>query len=300
MRKTKAIDPNNLAGTATLTFHDEFSSGPLNTSVWGTGYPWGAANGSTNTGNNEAQWYINANYAPTAHLGTYTVHDGVLDIKEAPADAATQSLINGYKYTSGMINSADSFSQTYGYFEMRADIPDGKGMWPAFWLLPKEGGWPPELDVMEVVATKPDNLVTSVHWDANGHKMVNHNTTVPGLSSGGMHTYGVDWQPDTITWYLDGAKVFSAATPADMHQPMYMLANLAAGGAWGGRTGRQHQPHGDRLHPRLRVDAGRRHATPERRPRHPDAHSHSHSDSHSQSFVSPRCFFASRPWHWRR
>lgn len=60
-----AIDPKNLAGTATLTFHDEFNSGPLNTSVWGTGYPWGAANGSTNAANGEAQWYINANYAPT-------------------------------------------------------------------------------------------------------------------------------------------------------------------------------------------------------------------------------------------
>ena len=55
-----AIDPKNLAATTTLTFHDEFSSGPLNTSVWGTGYPWGAANGGTNAANGEAQWYINA------------------------------------------------------------------------------------------------------------------------------------------------------------------------------------------------------------------------------------------------
>ncbi len=115
-------------------------------------------------------------------------------------------------------------------------------MWPAFWLLPTNGGWPPELDVMEVVGSKPDALVTTVHWDQNGHQMVNKDTVVPGLSSGGMHTYGVDWQPDTITWYLDGKQVYEAATPADMHQPMYMLANLAAGGQWAG------QPDGSTNH----------------------------------------------------
>ncbi|MEE8630485.1 MULTISPECIES: hypothetical protein [Methylobacterium] len=105
-----AIDPNNLAGTATLTFSDEFRGQALDTAKWGTGYPWGAANGSTNTSQGEAEWYINADYAPTANLQTYTVHDGVLDIKEAPADAATQSLINGYHFTSGMVNSEKSFS----------------------------------------------------------------------------------------------------------------------------------------------------------------------------------------------
>ncbi len=237
-----AIDPNNLAGTASLTFSDEFNGQTLDKAKWGTGYPWGAANGSTNAGNGEAQWYVNADYAPTAGTGTYTVHNGALDIKEAPASAATQSLINGYQYTSGMVNTEKSFSQTYGYFEMRADIPDGKGVWPAFWLLPTNGGWPPELDVMEVVGSKPDALVTTVHWDQNGHQMVNKDTVVPGLSSGGMHTYGVDWQPDTITWYLDGKQVYEAATPADMHQPMYMLANLAAGGQWAG------QPDGSTNH----------------------------------------------------
>lgn len=237
-----AIDPNNLAGTATLTFSDEFRGQALDTAKWGTGYPWGAANGSTNTSQGEAEWYINADYAPTANLQTYTVHDGVLDIKEAPADAATQSLINGYHFTSGMVNSEKSFSQAYGYFEMRADIPAGQGMWPAFWLLQEGGAWPPELDVMEVVGSSPNSLVTSVHWDQNGHQFVNKATEVSGLSSGGMHTYGVDWQPDTITWYLDGKQVYEAPTPADMHQPMYMLANLAAGGQWAG------QPDGSTNH----------------------------------------------------
>jgi hypothetical protein len=50
----------------------------------------------------------------------------------------------------------------------------------------------------------------------------------------GFHTYGVDWEPDTITWYFDGQKVFQTATPADLNKPMYMLADLAVGGFWPG------------------------------------------------------------------
>ena len=46
----------------------------------------------------------------------------------------------------------------------------------------------------------------------------------------GFHTYGVDWEPDTITWYFDGQKVFQTATPIDLNKPMYMIADLAVGG----------------------------------------------------------------------
>ena len=50
----------------------------------------------------------------------------------------------------------------------------------------------------------------------------------------GYHTYGVDWQADTITFYFDGVAVKQMATPADMHQPYYMIANVAVGGYWPG------------------------------------------------------------------
>jgi len=52
--------------------------------------------------------------------------------------------------------------------------------------------------------------------------------------STGYHTYGVDWEADYITYYFDGQQIFKTATPADMHQPMYMIANLAVGGYWPG------------------------------------------------------------------
>ena len=52
--------------------------------------------------------------------------------------------------------------------------------------------------------------------------------------STGYHTYGVDWQADYITYYFDGNQVWKTATPADMNEPMYMIANLAVGGYWPG------------------------------------------------------------------
>lgn len=230
------INPSDLSRTAVLTFSDEFNAFSYWTGqagTWDTGYPWTAANGGTNAGNGEEQWYINANYAPTAGLGTYSVQDGILAITAAPASAAIQQVIGGYDYTSGMITTHHSFSQTYGYFEMKAKLPAGQGLWPAFWLLPTDLTWPPEIDIMEVIGSKTDQLVTSVHYDSGGYQMSSDTTVVSGMTTG-FHTYGVDWQKDAITWYFDGQQVFKIATPAGMDKPMYMLANLAVGGEWPG------------------------------------------------------------------
>jgi beta-glucanase (GH16 family) len=229
------IDPKNLAGTATLTFDDEFNGNSLDLSKWKTGYSWMDATGSTNSDNHEQQWYINAGNKSLQNLGTYTVADGVLDIKAQPSSAATQAIIGNHPYTSGMITTQNSFSQTFGYFEMRAETPAAQGAWPAFWMLNKAGGWPPELDVMEATGQHPTDLLTSSHTGtgSSGHTLTNKHSTVSDMSEG-FHTYGVDWEADKTTWYYDGKQVFQAATPSDMHSPMYMLANLAVGGSMGG------------------------------------------------------------------
>ncbi|RZK90118.1 MAG: glycoside hydrolase family 16 protein, partial [Methylobacterium sp.] len=115
-----------------------------------------------------------------------------------------------------------------------------QGMWPAFWMLPADGSWPPELDVMEMVGGAPNILRNTVHSQVSGgqrvdatHYLDESNVAVPDMTSG-FHTYGVDWEPDTITWYYDGHPTFQAATPADLNTPMYLIANLAVGGAWAG------------------------------------------------------------------
>jgi glycosyl hydrolase family 16/phage terminase large subunit GpA len=73
---------------------------------------------------------------------------------------------------------------------------------------------------------------TLVHrlFDGGSLKVVAAGAPRNDLSEG-FHTFGVNWQQDIIQWYIDGAEVAEAPTPADMHQPMYLLANLAVGGA---------------------------------------------------------------------
>ncbi|WP_407819827.1 family 16 glycosylhydrolase, partial [Staphylococcus aureus] len=78
--------------------------------------------------------------------------------------------VEGYDYTSGMLNTYSSFSQTYGYFEIRADMPTDRGAWPAFWLLPEDGSWPPELDVIEMRGQNPNTLIMSTHSNATGEQ----------------------------------------------------------------------------------------------------------------------------------
>ncbi|MDK1494169.1 family 16 glycosylhydrolase [Sinorhizobium sp. 7-81] len=222
----------------TQTFSDEFNTLQLNdgtSGVWDPKFWWAPEKGATLTGNGELQWYINPAYQPTAAANPFSVTDGVLTITAKPASEAIQAETDGYDYTSGMLTTYSSFAQTYGYFEMRADMPDDEGAWPAFWLLPADGSWPPELDVVEMRGQDPNTVIATVHSNETGLQ-----TSIASAAkltdTSGFHKYGVLWTEDEIVWYFDDAAIARADTPADMHDPMYMLVNLAVGGMAGSPT----------------------------------------------------------------
>ncbi|MER8528424.1 family 16 glycosylhydrolase [Mesorhizobium sp. M1272] len=226
-----ALDRSHLE----LTFSDEFNTLDLwngSSGTWDSNFWWGAANGSSLTSNKELQWYIDTNYAPTRSVSPFSVEDGVLSITAARAPAAIQPYINDYKYTSGLLTTYESFAQTYGYFEIRADMPEKQGVWPAFWLLPADCSWPPELDVVEMLGQDPNKLILTSHSNETGtHTTVS--STAYAADTEGFHTYGVLWTEDELVWYFDDVEVARAATPSDMHDPMYMLVDLAVGGLAG-------------------------------------------------------------------
>jgi beta-glucanase (GH16 family) len=102
------------------------------------------------------------------------------------------------------------------------------------WLLPADGSWPPEIDIMEVLGHDMDTLYTTVHTnESHRHTSKGTSNVVPDMSLD-FHTYGVNWQADYITWYFDGVQVFKAETPSDLNKPMYMIANITVGGDWPG------------------------------------------------------------------
>jgi beta-glucanase (GH16 family) len=232
------IDPSDLAHTAKLTFSDEFDTLSLwnrSGGTWDTTYWWSQGKtGVTLASNHEQQWYTDALYAPTASLKPWSVSNGILSLIAAPADPKVRALINGYAYISGMLTTYRSFKQKSGYFEMRARLPAGKGIWPAFWMLLADGSWPPELDATEMLGHDPSTIFMTVHSNASGtHTQTQGSAKVPDTSAA-FHTYGVLWEASKITWYFDGQPVYTTTPPSDLNKPLYILVNLALGGDWPG------------------------------------------------------------------
>ncbi|MDO1583747.1 DUF4214 domain-containing protein [Rhizobium oryzicola] len=222
------VDTNRMK----LTFADEFDTLKLKMDggPWRTSYSDGPT-GHTLASNGELEVYVDRTYRGFG-VDPFSVSDGVLNIHAERASAAVQAA-TGLQYTSGMISSRGSFSQLYGYFEMKAELPAGKGVWPAFWLLPADGSWPPELDVIEAVGDR-STIYHTAHSNSTGKHTQTAVASWAGDITAGMHTYGVLWTKDQLVWYLDGSEVFRTATPPDMNKPMFLLANLAIGGYWPG------------------------------------------------------------------
>jgi serralysin len=220
------------------TFADEFNK-PISlydpvynpNGFWRPDYGGNGLAPYTLVGNSEDQIYTSPYFR--GHPGDFSESpftnnaDGTLTIT---ARASTNPEIFGYDYTSGAITTKGSFSQLYGYFEMKASVPSAAGAWPAFWLLPADGSWPPELDVMEILGDSPQTVYQSWHSYSGQQTAV----AFAPQTVDGMHTYGVLWSPTELIWYLDGVETLRAPTPTDMNKPMFMIANMAMGGGWAG------------------------------------------------------------------
>lgn len=193
-----------------LAFSEEFENG-LNTSIW-----------------NDSEWYLTPN-----DTKNYTVENGALKIW--PQRDASGNFFNRTFTTDG------HYYQTYGYFEMEAKLPVGKGTWPAFWLYNHDGEERKEIDIMEAYA---GGGVASGWSDANFHPTtyaptIWTNTGVLGGTkmvqtpdlSAGFHKYGLKWEANKQTFYFDGVPVYSANVA--MPNRMYILLDLFFGSASG-------------------------------------------------------------------
>lgn len=243
----QTLDRGNLA----LTFGDEFNQfswhevdvdGVQTSGTWATylGYSWAKPDDLKNRAqlsNHEEALYVDKAFrgAGATPLGIhpFSIKNGILTITATKADGS--DALYGYRYTSGMISSQFSFSQRYGVFEIRAKLPKGKGLWPAFWLLPADKSWPPEIDVMEMLGQEPTKFYTTLHSKASGkHTKSDIPAHIFADTSAGFHTYAVDWGPDEIIFYFDDKEIARHPTPPDMHKPFYIIANLGVGGNWPG------------------------------------------------------------------
>jgi len=191
------------------TFAEEFSTSPLNLSRWSVRTPW-----NTQYTLNEAQWYDPANT---------TIANGNLNIR------TEKRTTNGFNYASGIVTSLPTPKFSYGYYEMNAKLPKGKGIWPAFWLTNDSTL---EIDVFEVLGHDPNTVHMTLH--KNRSQVYTNTFTGPDFSAG-YHTFAVDWQPTYVRWYIDGVKraEYIAAIPPDS---LYIVANTTVGttSSWSG------------------------------------------------------------------
>ncbi len=192
---------------------------------------------------NELEAYPNADAMTDLGISPFRIKNSDLAIIASPMSEAAQATLPTdmpRSYLSGALNTYP-FSQTYGYFEIKAKVPHGQGLWPAFWLLPVDDAWPPEIDAPEILGGNTNTAYYSLHttdaaWIAsqpgsyNGSTTTDAWTTTQDLSKA-FHRYGVDWGPSQITFYIDRKVVSTRPTPSDMHQPFYLIANLAVGGS---------------------------------------------------------------------
>jgi beta-glucanase (GH16 family) len=226
------------------TFTDEFDALSLDLEdgqskgVWRTNFGYGGVHSRTLVNNRELQVYADRLFTGTGttnlKLDPFRIADGKLEIVAEPLKEDLRQFAWGLSYSSGLLTTKASFSQKYGLFEIRAKLPKGKGLWPAFWLLPENRAWPPELDVLEVLGDDMKKLYVSWHSNVGGkHTADSKAIEVPDMSAE-FHTYSVVWEKDTLMWFFDDVQVASRSTPEDFHLPMYMLINLAVGGGWPG------------------------------------------------------------------
>ncbi len=163
------------------------------------------------------------------------------------------------KYTSGRLDTKGKFMPVYGRFEIRGKLPAGKGLWPAYWLypqnrnwemeyimseavtagkerlIPEERPWYSEIDIMEFLGHEPGVLYGTLHYYTfDGQKKTSSGTWKANEDySRDFHLYALEWEPDSIRWYIDGQRIH-ATTDGIPHTPHYLIINTAIGGAWPG------------------------------------------------------------------
>jgi beta-glucanase (GH16 family) len=224
-----------LEGGWTCIWADEFSGTVVDETKWNF-----EINGDGG-GNNELQYYRKENA---------TLADGILSI------TAKKESYLGKLYTSSRLTTKYKGTFEYVRIVVRAQMPSGRGTWPAIWMMPlmsSYGGWPDsgEIDIMEYVGYDQNRIYSTIHTELfNGRlgTQIGASALFENVETQ-FHDYELIWSPGKILTYVDGAKLgefnyvpaltknaaYYQAFPFD--QPFFLILNQAVGGAWGGSQG---------------------------------------------------------------
>mmetsp|Transcript_28978 Transcript_28978/g.48714 ORF Transcript_28978/g.48714 Transcript_28978/m.48714 type:complete len:704 (+) Transcript_28978:135-2246(+) len=226
--------------------YSEYNPGPNWTAVWWDEFEgpnvdaskWNYDLGGGGWGNNELEVYTNSS------VNSF-IQDGYLNIKAVKNTDGT--------YTSARMNTRDRYAFLYGKIAIRAQLPYGKGIWPALWMLGTSFstvGWPQcgEIDIMEIIGggVNGDSATYStIHYDNNGYATASSGQLLP-LNPGetfhdAFHVFELEWTTTALTFRLDGNYLWAVSidlsvypSRSEFHQPFFLLMNVAVGGNWPG------------------------------------------------------------------
>lgn len=202
------------------------------------------------TDRNFAGWYNNElQYYAAARAENSRIENGNLVITARREDLTTAADWGGQHYTSARMVTRGKAEWTFGFIEMRARLPCGRGTWPALWMLsaPPQGAWPDdgEIDIMEHVGFDPGVVHGTMHTLAYNHTRNNSRTSSTSVADActAFHKYQLTWNADQIKVGVDDRNFYqysndhsgNAEWPFD--SPQYLIFNIAVGGDWGGQMG---------------------------------------------------------------
>jgi len=220
-----------------LTWSDEFNG--ANGSLPDAS-KWVMETGGGGWGNDELETYTNR--AQNAH-----VQDGNLVITSIKEKYTGPDGIPR-DYTSARLKTLGKFDQKYGRFEARMKIPQGQGMWPAFWMMGSNihaVDWPNcgEIDIMENIGKEPPMVHGSMHGPGyfGGNGLSADYTLASGKFADDFHVFAIEWEANVVRFYVDST-LYETRTPADLpagktwvyDHPFFILLNVAVGGDWPG------------------------------------------------------------------
>jgi beta-glucanase (GH16 family) len=216
-----------------LVWSDEFDANGLpDASRW-----------SYDTAMNKAGWYNREKqYYSGARPENAMTQDGKLIITARKEQLSTQADWGGQSYTSSRLITQGKAEWTYGFFEIRARLPCGKGTWPAIWMLGSQGNWPAngELDIMEQVGSDPTKVFSTVHTTSgSGSNGVGGEDHLTDMCTA-FHNYQMLWTESDIRFAVDGKLhatyvnkgIGSGQWP--FNAPQFLILNIAIGGDLGG------------------------------------------------------------------
>jgi len=198
-------------------FSATFSGTRLNTKIWDTCYPEASQSGCTNFGNKEYQWYVPSQVK---------VSGGVLRLIARRVKTIGKSATGKrkvYECRSGMVTSYPGFHFKYGFVQIVADVPHSAGLWPALWMAPADGQYPPEADLLESWGADQETA-SFYHPVPAGAKQ--DRGLIPVKLTRGWQTYSLRWTHSKLTYYV-GNKVVLTVKSKTPHLAMYLIANVA-------------------------------------------------------------------------